>query len=260
MRLREIVEPEHTIHAQDEYQPSEFSKDQANQLKVPSGFFSYVDTRKSDPHEIDVHGYYNVKHESKIIFYKEMSDLMGSNPYMPIVYNIDQFSYDSESSRFDFNMERLLSYRQLDNIRRRMALESVVADLTIDGNCISSDVSRRHKMLPDIDVETDDENEEQTSHILFMLQFEICDVIDRAIRNPSILPSRTHLSQFCQRLNKLTKADRQIEQDFHPDNALFRRTQHGAQFVIADPVVSKDELTQIKKQESGDDFGSMASF
>ena len=136
--------------------------------------------------------------------------------------------------------------------------------MTVDGRCVSDDITKRYNKLPSFDEldsdnkeKSENERDEDIAHTLFMLQLEICDTISSAIIQPNLLNNNTPLSQFCKRLNKVIKDDREIGADFHTDNALFRRTQHGAQFVIADPVVSTNVLASLDNRNP---FNSMGSF
>lgn len=225
MRLFEIIQPTVTQYP---YQDSEYSytdlytRDRKGTDSKPHGGYSYADDTGHDPHEITVKNMKSRRLDPKYEFYKNLQDLMGSNPYMPIVYNIDQYTQD-ELTRNEFRMERLTGHEAIDPGQ----FESAMIQFINDVGERAAGVKRLRTLLEQHDVKS------AHNHATSMIK--------RYTLNQSPLTKSAQLYEFISRLRRVVNS-RTILWDINPGNIMYRRTNTGAQMVIADPVAHNPRL------------------
>lgn len=237
MRLREItetlVEPKFKVNP---YSEPEYNHDQLRDMEDtpderPYGSFAYADDRDSDPHEIKVKGYEAMYEDPKARFYLDMKHLMGSNTYMPIVYDIDQFLDDDTADlRHEVNMERLLSYKELEPSQFVSALRNFVNDVDNDENPSLDRFKKFVEIVNDLSV-----TDVQIGGRIKNLHVMLCKILTEYVEEPDTLPSDSRLYEFAQALDDLI-VDTGNTLDLNPGNVMYRRTPTGTQIVISDPV------------------------
>ena len=221
--------------------PSKYTRDEVNQREIPSGHQSWLDDADNDPHEVRLNNYQFEKHDAKYYFYKSMSDLMGSNPYMPVVYNINKFQRD-DLKRHEFKLERLLGLRDVDVIPLISCLKQVASELQDFDNKITLRLDTELDELLNADAEDYSMFERfLKSTIYSSIVPEFIKSINLELENGG-QGSIGHLSEFSYRLKQTIDDFTTTHKDFigldiHENNIMFRRVRTGVQLVIADPVI-----------------------
>lgn len=237
MRLYEIteslVEPKFKIKP---YSDSEYDYDQLRDMedtpdKRPYGGFSYADDRESDPHEIKVKGYEAMYDDPKARFYLDLKHFMGSNPYMPVVYNIDRFLDDDTADlRHEVNMERLLSHKELEPGQFVSALRTFINDID---NGEDSSLWRFKKFIEIVNDHS--MTDAQIGGRIKNLHTMVCNMLEGYVEEPDTLPSDSRLYEFVHALSDLID-DTGNTLDLNSGNVMYRRTRTGTHIVISDPV------------------------
>ena len=225
-------------------EPSEVSRDQTDD--VPHGVESWLDDWH-DPHEVGLKNFDAVQHDAKTLYYTSLSHLMGSNPYMPVVYNIDQFG-DQSNARMEFKLERLIPFKQADLLQMIACLKNVLIDLGDDDDAIEiQNLNWYQKELLDSSYTSekhdDDFSNDYTVGTIKEQVLEIYHKIVRYLQDEVYHPghSEGYLKQFIEQLDHFVKSARydgiSIRYDMHSGNFMFRRTKHGLQLVFTDPLI-----------------------
>ena len=221
----ELVQPKVTRH---DWKPSGSTRHDVDDY----GAYSFVEPSDDDEgHEVLVKNFKAMSTDLKMEFYKNMAHLMGANPYMPVVYNINQYMDGDYDSRNEFQMERLVPVERMDAVRLSQAL-SLVCDHLGD----SDGVSDLRELLSQYSDDPESKNSLEklkTIHDRITINI-ILDVMDNNKINS--LPD-SPLKQFLSDLDDFV-LEHEAGIDLHDENFLYRRTSHGAQLVIADPVDS----------------------
>ena len=230
MRFSEIVESELVNPAitKRDWKPSGHSKNNVDSY----GAYSFVEPSDDDEgHEVLVKNFEPMGTDLKMEFYKSMAHLMGANPYMPVVYNINQYMDGDYTSRNEFQMERLVPVEKMDSVRLYQAL-SVVCDHLGD----VEGIQHLRKLLSHYDEKP--ESNDSATHLKSVHDQITISIIDELIRNNQInsLPN-SPLKEFLSDLADFIE-EHEANIDLHDENFLYRRTAHGAQLVIADPIDS----------------------
>lgn len=225
MRIFEIIQPTITpySYADSEYSYADLYKaDKQDSNSKPHGGYSYADDTDHDPHEITVKNMKPRTLDPKYEFYTRLQDLMGSNPYMPIVYNIDQYTQD-ELIRNEFRMERLIDYETIEPGQ----FESAMMRFQNDIGERAAGMKRLRTLIEQHDV--------KSAHV------HATSMIKRYTLNQSSLQKSSQLYEFISRLRTVVNS-RTVLWDINPGNIMYRRTDTGAQMVIADPVADNPRL------------------
>ena len=211
-----------------EYVPSEYTRRDIDP-RTPKGADSWLDDWH-DPHEVGLKNYDQSKWDGKTLYYTELSDLMGTNPYMPIVYNIDSFG-DKSKPRMEFRLERLIPTRSVDVVRLSIAIKRVLLDLRYDSDS---------PMIQDLEYVQEAElgNYKEERNIVLNVHIQMMKRLRAELENPSrsVGQLREFADRFHAMFKRATDADIPIFFDLHGENIMYRRVQHGVQLVVTDPI------------------------
>ena len=118
MKIKEIIEalvkPDYTV---DNPIPDEYNLRDLETLRLDrtdAGWYSYG-SETNDPHEYNVQTHLpsRLDVDAKYIWIKEITPLMGDNPFVPVYYNIKLKPDKNGISRVSYTMEKLYSVEQL---------------------------------------------------------------------------------------------------------------------------------------------------
>jgi hypothetical protein len=233
VRIIEIIESELVNpHIQKkDWEPSPFSRDQVDK----AGAYSYVDPDDTDDHQVRMRNFRPMIKDNKMEFYKYLAPLMGANPYMPIVYNIDNFLQSNYRSRNEFQMERLVDANDLDPVRLYQALSLVLNHL---GNSYEDQYHSMNHARKFMKQYENDPHDNNAKNLMINVHEHLSNmVLKEAFDNYPSLPD-SPLKEFYEYLHDFAE-NNDVLVDMHDENFLYRRTPHGAQMVIADPVDSE---------------------
>lgn len=237
MRLRELTEQLVTPTVNNhEYTDPEFNKnsfDQDTDNSLPHGWFAYADDRSSDPHEIELKMHTPVEINPKQIYYMELKYLMGSNPYMPIVYDVNNYT-DSQKTRSEFNMEKLLPHDQL-------SLGQFISAITKFIDDVGDECEYTYRLENFVDKLQNSYDSDDFSGKIKNIHKMLCNSISNIVQNPGELPHSSMFYEYAVLLSDLLinsdkKYNKHFKYDNNTDNIMYRRTSHGCQIVMADPI------------------------
>lgn len=244
MRIHEITEselvaPQHRTH---DYTDSELTSREVARQNIPSGVESWVDDWH-DPHEVGLKNFDPTRHDAKTIYYTQMADLMGANPYMPVVYNIDQFG-ETGNARMEFRLERLVPANQVDLGQLVSCLKTVLEELGNPDPELMSDLEIYQDDMHDNEYSSDAYDADYFDWGFRASNFGLAySVVTRLVSAEINKPKNStgHLREFSDRIRQLLDdAHREginIRMDLHQGNFMFRRVRHGVQLVINDPMI-----------------------
>lgn len=233
MRIREIIESElvDPLIQKKDWEPSPLNRDQVSK----AGAYSYMDPDDTDDHQVRMRNFRPMMTDNKMEFYKALAPLMGANPYMPIVYNIDSFFQSEYRSRNEFQMERLVNANDLDPVRLYQALSLVLDHLGDSYEDQYNTMTHARKFMKQYE---DNPHGINAKELMVNVHDHLSNIVLReALDNYSNLPD-SPLKEFYEYLYDFA-VNNNVMVDMHDENFLYRRTPHGAQLVIADPVDSE---------------------
>lgn len=235
----ELVDPQFNHYGSSDSELS--SRDVARQ-NIPSGIESWLDDYH-DPHEVGLKNFDSNAHDAKTIYYTQMADLMGANPYMPVVYNIDRFG-DENTARMEFKLERLVPANQVDIVQLVSCLMQVLEELGNPDHSLMYDLETIQNDLNDNEYSSSEYNDDY-----FDSGFRRSDVglaymaVVRMVSSEIYKPGKSSgkLKEYIDRLKLLLSESHQaginLRLDVHAGNFMFRRTKYGVQLVVSDPVI-----------------------
>ena len=223
--------------------PSKYNRaDVSDNPEIPSGYQAWLDDTDQDPHEVGLNSYAFEKHDAKYYFYTQMSDLMGANPYMPVVYNIDQYK-KNDKQRNQFRLERLLVAGEVEIIPLMICFKKVMKDLPLIHDVrLKERFDEEFEKALNVNQEDYDMRERSVkSWLRYTFYPKLLDTIEYQLKTGGA-SCTGELEEFSKRLHQLIKnfkreMDDFIDLDIHEGNIMYRRTHTGVQMVISDPVI-----------------------
>ena len=247
-QLRQILESELVkpfIKRYDSADSELTATDAANQ-NLPSGIESWLDDWH-DPHQVGLKNFNASRYDAKTIYYTALSHLMGSNPYMPVVYNINQFGHD-DNSRMEFKLERLIPFKQADLLQMITCLKNVLTDLGDDDDTEEMQNLNwyQEQLLDSAYTSSKHDNDFSKDYTVGEIKEQVSLLYQKIVRylqdevyHPG--HSEGYLRQFIEQLDNIVKSARNnginLRYDLHSGNFMFRRTKHGLQLVVTDPLI-----------------------
>lgn len=214
MRLDEIINTiDKNISGKMKRVPDTKDGSVKNPEFLGKGAFSYAVNDKNDPHMINkksndvAYGAY----DGFDFYVKELinANIMGSNPFAPRVYKRSEFNMDKARGKyFKYKMEKLfplgeITFDEAEGLVRQLEPNKFI-ELDPD----------KHKYYP---------------------ASAIASIVNAIVKG-TIGTSNENLDQLARLIRKVEEKNRLIL-DIHASNVMIRRTPHGPQIVITDPLV-----------------------
>lgn len=192
---------------------------------IGQGAFAWAEP-KDDDHEVDVKSYNFEKptEDAKQLYYNAIEDLVGGNPYVPVVYNRHETTNSKKRIKNDYTMEKLLPYNSVDPRRLLIAVNQTLEDC---GSIVSPEAKDKFASL----LNSNDSN--LTTRIIDQTMYVFTKLLGNALKRPEL--TQGHLSEVAARIKDIVN-EYDLFIDMKPDNVMFRRTKYGLQLVITDPV------------------------
>ena len=245
-RLQKLLESElvKPFMQQHPAEPSELKVRDTIAQNKPSGLESWLDDWH-DPHEVGLKNFYSGKNDAKTLYYTNLEPLMGANPYMPVVYNIDQFG-DKNNSRMEFKLERLISFGQADLVQLISCFKRVFFDLGEQENGkYTSQLDALYEKVVNSSYDSTQHDDDVLADVKSDVEYfyqKIVDLIQDEVDSPH--RSTGMLKQFIEQLSKFVHQHQRrgimLRYDLHRGNFMFRKTNNGLQLVFNDPVIEQD--------------------
>lgn len=235
MKLNEIID----LKAREIYNSPKSAEEYLKQEKSEKkGTFSWVEddedpflvrkkhlTPKHDPEETD--GFY--------VYLNKIKNKMAENPFFPRVYEVEKH-YDSapgnewSKSRINSKVEKLFPLSQLTH-----AMQDILADQLFDVDTFISYLSS-NAATRDLYGDSIADIKEYAEKRNLTLNLGVFIVFLRKIKyyNENIWAPLIKNKKLKEALNLILDSKRIV--DLHFDNIMFRRTPHGPQLVLSDPL------------------------
>lgn len=222
-----------------------------------SGTFAYA--KDVDPHQIKLTSYLptDINQDSKYQYIQAIKPLMGSNPYVPNVYEIKLVkakNLPQEEQKSTYLMQKLVNWIQVPPLSLYAACIPVMKSCnneSTDTDLIDryNELKREYKLLRDDEMQYDPnhknykpQHKSTEHHFKRELAYLMADYLEYLFAD-EITSNDSQLTEVMNIISELFKnswdQDRDLHLftfDLHTNNFMFRPSPYGYQLVITDPL------------------------
>lgn len=234
MRINEIIEglvqPKRTTSKPLDH-PYDLDKLYADYLsKHGSGKYSYgTPNERPEEYNVTTHLPSRIKLDAKYIWINTIEPYMGSNPYLPVYYNIKKHPDSEGRIRLEYRMKKYYSINDIENLYGELTNDIRNNKKRLNNQII---VMVRHAL--------DDPNWLPSKSSAFAEFVTICEKMVtsrmRIVGNPEFVKAITLIKNLIDNNPKLSE-------DIHRDNIMLDLTPYGLIPVFTDPI--KDDGSSI---------------
>ncbi len=220
MKLNEIFDTKDKSRSTPDLSQHDRPFYSTKQNQLGYGKYSYVTQKKADPHlvtKVQNKAASNLANDGYFSYIKYIVDnkIAQRNPYAPRVYKINKFKDTAGNEKYTIDMEKLVDIEDISG----------------------EELAVVYKMITGLESNADDVNALRNKMTFFLGKHLSGDT-----NNPN-------LDEVLKIIDYLLRENDDFILDIHDGNIMFRRTPHGVQLVITDPLSQRTRDPLLKKSD-----------